>query len=337
MAKTPLDRSAGSVALRAARLAAGYPTAASAAAHFGWSASRYRAHESGARPTSKEDLASYGKAFGVPPAELLNPDVDRIENQFAKAGEAARTLRADVARRLKAARLLSGFTSARKAAPHAGVSTPAYLKHENGENGLGDGLFERYAAAFRISEDWLRTGGLPSGLGDLIDSKMPAVLSNPEDFRHLMPPVQVRDPGATGPIASLRTGRPKARVITMPEYRWSDLEANLGDVTTTKPSGLISISAAGQSGRAQKVFAVLVDRDLGSPQIYSRVFVSPASSVTVRANYLVSLISSWPMLLIQLDPANTYAKPRYVVGRVIGTLEPLGASFDGQKPTSWES
>lgn len=53
--------------LRLARKNAGFRSASSAAAQFGWNQSTYRAHESGVRNYNWDTARTYARAFGIDP------------------------------------------------------------------------------------------------------------------------------------------------------------------------------------------------------------------------------------------------------------------------------
>lgn len=58
-------------ALRRARIAKGFSSAAEAARYFGWKESTYVSHENGTRGIRPEAATQYAKAFGINPATLL--------------------------------------------------------------------------------------------------------------------------------------------------------------------------------------------------------------------------------------------------------------------------
>jgi len=74
--------------------------------------------------------------------------------------------------RLILARRKAGYEDAASAARAMGVSEPTYHAHENGTRGFVRAL-DRYAAFFRVSAEWLRTGD-----GDLC-AAVPAETSVP--------------------------------------------------------------------------------------------------------------------------------------------------------------
>lgn len=61
--------------LRQARINAGYVSATSAAAYFGWTESGYRHHENGTRRFGLECARIYANAFGVDEAHLLEVEI----------------------------------------------------------------------------------------------------------------------------------------------------------------------------------------------------------------------------------------------------------------------
>lgn len=64
--------------LRAARIAAGYPSARQAAMRNGWTPSTYAAHENGQNEFDDDHAVVYGDVFGVSPAALLG--IQSIQN-----------------------------------------------------------------------------------------------------------------------------------------------------------------------------------------------------------------------------------------------------------------
>src|SRR5882672_2367350 len=60
--------------------------------------------------------------------------------------------------RLKQARELAGFKEATVAAQRHGWTVPTYLSHENGTRGAPVAKLTAYAAAFKVSLQWLLTG-----------------------------------------------------------------------------------------------------------------------------------------------------------------------------------
>lgn len=60
--------------------------------------------------------------------------------------------------RLKQARELAGFKEATEAAQRHGWTVPTYLSHENGTRGAPVAKLTAYAAAFKVSLQWLLTG-----------------------------------------------------------------------------------------------------------------------------------------------------------------------------------
>ncbi|MBZ9852828.1 helix-turn-helix domain-containing protein [Mesorhizobium sp. CA13] len=76
-------------------------------------------------------------------------DITRIDEQAA---------------RLKKAREMRGFDSAKAAASYFGFNYNTYAQHENGRAGITRAAKE-YARAFRVREAWLITGeGLPQDI-----------------------------------------------------------------------------------------------------------------------------------------------------------------------------
>lgn len=57
--------------LRAARIAAGFPSARAAALHYGWTETTYRGHEVGPRAISRKAAVCYSDAYGIGLSWLL--------------------------------------------------------------------------------------------------------------------------------------------------------------------------------------------------------------------------------------------------------------------------
>lgn len=77
------------------------------------------------------------------------------------------------ANRLYAARTHAGFESGRAAALKIGLSEAKLRAHETAEIGIGSEDFERYAAAFGVSIEWLKSG---RGNGPKVDTARAAKL-----------------------------------------------------------------------------------------------------------------------------------------------------------------
>ncbi|MDA9522539.1 hypothetical protein XI06_20185 [Bradyrhizobium sp. CCBAU 11434] len=222
-----------------------------------------------------------------------------------------------IARRLKCARILRGFSSAIAASKSLGIRTPTYLKHENGSNGIGEGLLESYAHDFRVSYDWLLLGKLPSGLGKEIDRNIHKIIDDPMQYLG----AAAAQLAATyhGPPTHLETGRRKG-TIPVPEYLWSSLIEGRGDLTKLKPKSTIQFPRV--ADWEDEFFSVLVD--VADPKYakYRRVFVTKSfSDVGEDTDYLVS---SGKKLEIVKIPNRAAARLPNVVGRLIGTIAKFG-------------
>lgn len=175
------DTQAGS-RLRRSRIAKGFVSAPSAASAFGWPLATYSAHEAGSRAWSREQLQAYAAAFDVP-AEWLGEgryppnraSFDRLriiaEAPVAEIAERLAQLKHGKAhvpqwRRLSAARVAKGFSSAGQAAAFFGWKHSTYGSHENGQNRLTEASAQRYGKAFGVSPQWLLDGSAPSGLAN---------------------------------------------------------------------------------------------------------------------------------------------------------------------------
>jgi transcriptional regulator with XRE-family HTH domain len=315
--KRAQDWHQASVALRAARTAAGFFTAASAAAHFGWPEASYRAHESGSRIPSDSDLGRYATAFHVSKAQLLDPDWSRVGRQFEEARKPILKARAELAKRLRTARILFGLPTSLNAAKHLGVAKATYAKHESGENGVKQETLAYYARSFGVSVEWLKTGARPSGFGDRLDDNIQAVLKTPEDF------IQIRQfPISEGDEENiaLPTGRRASR-LKIPEYSWGDIENHFGDISAARPVGLCEFPIPHSAGTS-KCFAVIVDFEGGQFKLHSRLFVSPSSHVDRDAEYLIGTRRRMAVVPINVG-RSTIPQADVIIGRVIGKLEPL--------------
>ncbi|MEH2560098.1 hypothetical protein V1286_007627 [Bradyrhizobium algeriense] len=305
-------------ALQAARKAAGFDTSAAAAAHFGWSVGRYRSHESGARNIPDADISVYAKSFKVSATSIHSPDPQTIDRQLDKARNSAQAPRQEVARRLRCARILRGLPSAIVASRKMGIKTPTYLKHENGANGISDGLLEEYARELAVSSDWLSTGRLPSGLGADLDSRIHQVLRDPSKFARLaevsLPFVHENQPP---PI--LDTGRPVG-VVAIPEYLWSDLLDCSGDISRAIPHGVVQLpKSADLEYWEDGLFSIFLDTADPRPGSYSRLFVARAlASDFAETEYLVA--DGRNLEIVRLDSARL-ARVRGLVGRLVGSLQ----------------
>jgi hypothetical protein len=291
----------------------------SAAAHFGWPVSLYRAHESGTRNILKEDLAKYAKGLRVPTTQLMDPDPERIEKQLRAARQAIEGRKREVALRLKATRILRGYTSAGQASVAIGVKTATFLKHENASNGLQDDTAEFYASMLGISPEWLRTGRLPSGLGHDVDARIRSVLSHPENHTSLVEKRLVTPPD-NGSVISLRPGRPPLRTVKISEYRWSELEGNCADVKKTIPCGLVTMpgSESTDSGDTFPI-SVIADKPVGQIQRYSRIFVVAYDRTAPEAEYLI--FDGRQLGVFLLKRGQAWKIKDTVVGRLIGKLD----------------
>lgn len=67
--------------------------------------------------------------------------------------------------RLRHARIEAGFQSAADAARRLGISYGTYSGHENGLRGIKESEIQKYARAFSVSPEWLRSGRLIKYLG----------------------------------------------------------------------------------------------------------------------------------------------------------------------------
>lgn len=208
--------------LQAARKQAGFKSGRAAALHFGWSAATYCAHETATRYLHDETAKIYAAAFKVNAQWLLRaigdgPAVDPIRAaQFRnkikrKAEQAKNDPSASSCRRLRLARRLAGFRSTTDAAGATGLIRTTLSAHETGQNSLSDKMARLYAEAFRVSPEWLTTGGLPSGYPPEIERQLPSIIDTygePDkaaltNLSHLLP--------ALGPTHEIRKVVPPLR------------------------------------------------------------------------------------------------------------------------------
>jgi hypothetical protein len=162
--------------LKAARVAAGFRSAAAAAVHFGWSADTLRGHESGTRSISEDDAKKYSASFGMevrqllkPPSHLSRKTAQNLEKLKAGEAQKVKDQRKRVSQRLRLARIVRGFPTLTSAAFYLGASRGTVNNHETGANGISERVAEAYGQAYGIEMGWLLRGTLPSGLGDEID------------------------------------------------------------------------------------------------------------------------------------------------------------------------
>jgi hypothetical protein len=303
-------------ALQAARKAAGFETAAAAAAHFGWSVGRYRSHESGARTMRDDDIREYAQSFKVTMTSLHTPEWEIIDRQLEKARETADKPRMAVARRLRCARILRGLSSAIEASKAFGIGTPAYLKHENGENGINAKLIEFYAARLSIVPEWLSSGLPPSGLGREVDSRIHRVLTHPEAFAGVAAPASGYGHHSSDQ-AVLDGGRPVG-TVPVPEYRWSHL-VERGDLSSAAPSGVIQFpKASDQPDRSDGVFSVLLDVPNRYAPRFTRLFLTRMLPGPYGdAQYLTASVGFPEVVRLKTSEA---LKARNLFGRLVGQL-----------------
>lgn len=80
-------------------MARGFASAAAAAQHFSWTVSTYVSHENGTRGLNADAAERYGKAFGIPAAELLGltpaSDVNEVQVMMAASLGVWRDARVD--------------------------------------------------------------------------------------------------------------------------------------------------------------------------------------------------------------------------------------------------
>jgi hypothetical protein len=217
-------------ALQALRIFAGFESAAAAAAKYNWPASRYASHESGARPIREDDAKRYASAYGVSERQLLAPSADWLQELREKAEHDLWKRKREPAGRLACARVLAGYSSYAKVARAWGLKASTYLKHEQGENALAAHFIELYAEIFGVRAEWLRSGKLPSGLGDEIDRDIAEVLRRPAAFVGLRTTVPPPDKDRVETLKKATApGRPGVSSLGIAEYDWAEIEHGAGN------------------------------------------------------------------------------------------------------------
>jgi len=301
--------------LQALRKSKGFRSANAAADHYGWPASRYRSHESSARPILEKDAERYAVGFGVPVRHLTDPTRERLIKLTKDVQRQEDLSRRGVAERLMCARILAGFDSARGAAESWHWASATYLKHENGENAVGQTAIEMYAAAFGVRGEWLRDGITPSGLGRKIDVRIWEVLKDPNLHRHLrraLPPV---DPARIARLKdSLKIGRPSA-LVGIKEYRWKDLEHSRGQLSSVKATNVWNVPPSFVP-EGKEVFVLSVESQSDHMGGYW-LFVLPGGP-TDRQGQMYLVAKDWG-LSISEGPLEDIDDKK-VLGAVIGKL-----------------
>jgi len=171
--------------LKRARLGALFTSADQAAIKHGWVAPTYVAAEQGLRPVTEERLAIYAAAFGVPVEWIMSGDtcaihdldtgdsrVRHLDIVFRAPLKLIRSLLQGVDprigsgphTRLRSARVMAGYRSARAFAQAVDVSRTTYTGHENGSPAYSIESAHLYAVALGVSAAWLLYGQKPSGL-----------------------------------------------------------------------------------------------------------------------------------------------------------------------------
>lgn len=311
-----------STALKVLRLTAGFPTAEAAAVHFKWKVSRYRAHESGTRRVLPADLAIYAEGFGVPMGQLARPQKRQVERMLADLGKRSDETAERVAKRLRCARVIRGYSSARQAAPIIGVKQTTFTKHESGRNAVSPDMIDFYASMLGISRAWLATGVLPTGLGNEIDQAIDRAMRHPEDFKSLADKSPVEILLVDDPL-TLKPGRPPRRVFKMAEYLSSDIEKAAGNLKAIMPHGLVIMPAVvDQVTDRPAMFSIVVDKPFADIVKHSRLFVLSESDM-VDGDYL--FIHDHQLAIRHMvDGGWNRALAKASLGRIVGRLESFG-------------
>ena len=174
-------------ALKAARIRAGFSSAAAAALAHGWSENTMRGHESGTRRISPADANKYAVAFGVEAGQLQHEGANvrertqqlaELEQSKIVAAHRAREQKGEVAARLRFARTVRGFPTLSAASHYLGLNRATAGMHENGINAISERMGEAYSFAYGIEISWLLRGLFPSGLGSEVDRKIAHVGDN---------------------------------------------------------------------------------------------------------------------------------------------------------------
>lgn len=274
-------------ALKALRIAAGFDTAAAAAARHNWPGSRYASHESGARPILGDDAKRYAAAFGAEEKHLLSPSGQWLNELRERNDFRLRSQRRDRARRLLCARILAGYPSYAEVARRWGLSASTYLKHEQADNAQAAHFIELYASIFGVRAEWLRSGELPSGLGPEIDGQIADVMMHPKDFRR--PAFQPPDGEK---VAALRKaaapGRPGVSTFGIPEVDWSELERAGGRIQGLphRPWSMPSSFFSDLGLDRRSTFIVVADVPRDGLVVGERLVVSSDDAVSAQTQIL---------------------------------------------------
>jgi hypothetical protein len=262
MARGPHDRQLEAEALQALRKSLGFRSATSAAEAHGWPASRYRSHESGARPILEADAKRYAKAYKTDPEILLNPSSERVDLLTKAVRKATDAAKMGIAARLRCSRILAGFDSATEAATILQFAPATFVKHESAEHRLSSAAIELYSQAFGVKARWLADGTLPSGLGRSIDSRINEAIASPLEFRQMRSPRRPVDPVLVKKLKdALVQGRPPA-LVGIPEFRSEDLERANGKIADLKPREVWNVPssfAPRQGSGNSRLFIVTVE------------------------------------------------------------------------------
>jgi hypothetical protein len=315
-------------ALKAFRKSRGFRSATAAAEFYGWPASRYRSHESGARPILKVDAKRYAAAFGARLEELLNPDPTFVGTQANWVRDQRFARRRDTALRLRCARILAGYDSAAKACRAWDLAHSTYVKHESADNAVSEAATKLYGAIFGVEAEWLRAGTLPSGLGPEIDAKIQEALRSPLKFQSLR---RLRSPPHPEYVAELKdrlqTSRGGQPNFTIPEYIWDEIESARGNTNDLERRETWSVPASlilEREAHKDELFVVISWTDREGVVARERLFVLRDSFIKDEADYLVYVNGS---LRITKSPSRTDQQDR-TLGRIIGRLRgaPPGGS-----------
>jgi hypothetical protein len=303
-------------ALKAFRKSHGFRSATNAAEFYGWPASRYRSHESGARPILGDDAIRYAAAFGTRPEELLNPDPDAVRTQTNWVRDQQFALRRDTALRLRCARILAGYDSAAEACRAWGLASSTYVKHESADNVVSEPATKLYGAIFGVEPEWLRAGTLPSGLSPEFDTKIQEVLRSPQKFRSQL---KLRSKPHAKHVAELRNRLQVSRAANfgIPEYTWDEIESVRGNVNELERRETWSVPASivGGSTHRHELLIVVCRSAHRAAVTGERLFILKNSFIQHQADYLACIDGS---LAITRYPSKNQRSR--ILGRIIGRL-----------------
>lgn len=331
------DKDAATI-LKAARIAAGFRSAAAAAAHFGWSADTLRGHESGARRISEDDAKKYATSFGVemrqllkPPGHLSRRTAQNLEKLKAGEAQKVRDQRKRVSQRLRLARIVRGFPTLTSAASYLDAPRGTVNNHETGANGLSERVAEAYGQAYGIEVGWLLRGVLPSGLGVEIDRALAtARASDLKALAEVLPATPMRSSPDVSRIRILfndaisRTAR-EGDGERLYEVDVTDIEKlrQVHSVPSNRawelPSGLLSKLIG---SNASDVVVLAIPRDDANRVLGDRLFVDRSKRDVSSGGLFAYLLDGGKLEIVKYlrgQPA-LFHDPEALIGKIVASF-----------------